>query len=300
MKNLIITLLVVILAGMGIYFLAQNLSYKKDVTTDTTQRQNDEQTSEIQDVEQNKESTVIGKSVLGRDITAYHYGKGDTELLFVGGIHGGYSWNTVLIAYELMDYLKANPDIIPNNIEVTVIPVLNPDGLDKVVGTFGRFTKTDVSSSETVKISGRFNANNVDLSRNFDCNWKSVGMWQITTVSAGSKAFSEPESLAIRNYVETQRPDAIVVWYSAAGGVYASSCDSGVLPQTSTITNIYAKASGYPAYESFDFYETTGDMVNWFAKNKIPAISVLLSTHEDTEWDKNKKGIEALIQHYAK
>jgi len=40
--------------------------------------------------------------------------------------------------------------------------------------------------------------------------------------------------------------------------------------------------------------------VNWLAKNKIPAISVLLSTHTDTEWDKNRKGVEALLQSYAK
>ena len=30
-------------------------------------------------------ATVIGKSVNGKDITAYHYGTGSTELLFVGG-----------------------------------------------------------------------------------------------------------------------------------------------------------------------------------------------------------------------
>ena len=92
----------------------------------------------------------------------------------------------------------------------------------------------------------------------------------------------------------------MVVWYSAAGGVYASSCGSGIMPETSTITNIYAKASGYPANESFDFYDTTGDMVKWLAKKQIPAISVLLTNHKDTEWTKNQKGIEALLKHYAK
>jgi murein tripeptide amidase MpaA len=65
-------------------------------------------------------------------ITAYHYGTGDKEILFVGGIHGGYEWNTALVAYQLMDYLKANPNVIPKNVKVTVIPVLNPDGLIKL------------------------------------------------------------------------------------------------------------------------------------------------------------------------
>lgn len=299
MKNFITILLVVILIGVGAYFLTQK-SPPVDTTTDTTQPQGNEQTADVLKAEQNKESTVIGKSVNRRDITAYHYGSGDTELLFIGGIHGGYSWNTVLVAYELMDYLEANPNAIPSNLKVTVIPVLNPDGLNKVVGTAGRFTPVDVSSSQTVRVSGRFNTNKVDLSRNFDCDWKSTGVWQTQTVSGGSKAFSEPESLALKNYIEAHKPSTAVVWYSSAGGVYASSCGGGIMSETSTITNIYAKASGYPAYESFDFYETSGDTVNWLAKNRIPAISVLLTNHEDTEWDKNLKGIKALLQYYAK
>ena len=72
------------------------------------------------------------------------------------------------------------------------------------------------------------------------------------------------------------------------------------MSETSAITDIYAKASGYPAHEEFDFYEITGDMVDWLAKNNIPAISVLLTTREDVEWTKNLAGIKALFEHYAK
>jgi hypothetical protein len=61
----------------------------------------------------------------------------------------------------------------------------------------------------------------------------------------------------------------------------------------------YAKASGYTADDSFDFYAITGDMVNWFAKEKIDAISVLLTDHTNTEWNKNWAGIEAVIKTYA-
>jgi hypothetical protein len=40
-------------------------------------------------------------------------------------------------------------------------------------------------------------------------------------------------------------------------------------------------------------------MVNWLAKENVPAISVLLTTHEVIEWDKNKAGIEALLGHFT-
>ncbi len=99
--------------------------------------------------------TVIGTSLEGRSINAYHYGTGDTELLFVGGIHGGYEWNTVLVAYELMDYLEEQKNVIPGNIKVTVIPVLNPDGLYNVVGTDGRFATADVPTSQAATVPGQ-------------------------------------------------------------------------------------------------------------------------------------------------
>lgn len=309
MKNVIIIFIVIIVIGVGAYFLVRNTPQNTEGWPNQEPTANPIETptvpppkpSETPTAEQTKKGeTIIGRSILGNEITAYHYGEGETEILFIGGIHGGYSWNTVLVAYELMDYLKANLEVIPANAKVTVVPVLNPDGLSKVVGTVGRFAKADVPSAPAVRVSGRFNTNGVDLNRNFDCDWQSIGIWQKTAVSGGSKVFSEPESQAIKNYAETRNPAAVVVWYSAAGGVFASSCHNGILPQTRALTNIYSAASGYPAYENFDFYEVTGDLVNWLAKKNIPAISVLLSTHEDIEWDKNQAGIEALLLHYAK
>ncbi|MBX4198627.1 hypothetical protein KW782_04875 [Candidatus Parcubacteria bacterium] len=293
MKKTIIILIIVILVGIGAYFLIKGFS-GEEVIPEASPTPTPTATPQA-----NAGQTVIGKSVANRDIIAYHYGTGNTELLFIGGSHGGYEWNTVLVAHELMDYLKANPSIIPKNVKVTVIPVLNPDGLSKVVGTADRFSKSDVSTSEATVISGRFNDNNVDLNRNFDCDWKASGVWQDRTVSGGTKAFSEPESLALKTYVEKSKPEAVVAWYSSAGGVFASNCHNGILADTRTLLNTFAKASGYRAYESYDFYKITGDMVNWLAKNNIPAISVLLTTHEDTEWTKNKAGIDAVLKQYA-
>ena len=304
MKKTIIVVIVVILIVIGIYFISKSASQPAVVNqnptpTDTTQTQ----PAPIQNAPlTNGASSVIGTSVQGRDILAYHYGTGtSTSLLFVGGLHGGYEWNTALVAYQLMDYLKTNPSLIPANANVTVIPVVNPDGLNKIVGTTtGNFTEADAPASLNATIAGRFNANNVDLNRNFDCDWQANGVWQNKTVNGGTSVFSEPESQAIKNYVTANKPTAVVVWYSAAGGVYASNCHSGVLPETESIAKIYSATSGYPAYESFDFYATTGDMVNWLAKEKIPAISVLLTNHTSTEWSKNQAGVDALLKYYSK
>jgi hypothetical protein len=172
--------------------------------------------------------------------------------------------------------------------------------LHAVVGTTtGRFTQADIPVSRDETIPGRFNANEVDLNRNFDCDWQADAKWGSRGVSGGTSVFSEPESQAIRNYIDANDISAVVIWYSAAGGVFASNCHDGVLPETSELTNVYADASGYQAFESYNFYEVTGDMANWLAKEGVPTISVLLTTHEVVEWDKNKKGVDALLEHYA-
>jgi len=296
MKNISIAIGIIILVSVVWYFVSTK---KEPVVVNTSNIQNTATTTPITPAV-DKTKTLIGSSVEKRDILAYHYGTGSKEIVFVGGIHGGYEWNTTLLAYEFMDYLGANPNTIPENIRITIIPVLNPDGLYVVTGKEGRFTKTDVSSSKETVIAGRYNANKVDLGRNFDCDWQAKGMWRTTSVSGGSSAFSEPESIAFKTYIEAQSPVASVVWYSSAGGVFSSSCGGSISPKTKILTDIYASAAGYKAHPTFDFYKTSGDLVNWLARKNIPAISVLLTTHEDTEWTKNLAGVKAVLLEYSK
>lgn len=242
---------------------------------------------------------VIGKSVEDREIESFHYGTGEKELLFVGGIHGGYEWNSVALSYELMDFLEQNNDAIPENLSIVVIPSLNPDGVFRVTNKEGRFAITDVSKIVSVLESARFNANNVDLNRNFDCNWKPESKWRSQTVSAGKNVFSEPEAVAIRDFVIEDKPVAVVFFHSQADTVFASGCGK-ILPQTIDIMNLYAKATGYKSSETFDSYAITGDAGDWLSTIGIPSIAVELKTHEDVEWSKNLLGIKALINYYSK
>ena len=243
---------------------------------------------------------VIGTSVEGRKIESYTYGSGGKHLVFAGGMHGGYEWNSVLLPYMFMDYLESNPEVIPRSLTVTVIPSLNPDGVFKVTGKVGRFEIADVSTDQSILESGRMNANGVDLNRNFDCKWKPEATWRSKTVSAGTAAFSEPEAKALRNFVAENNPDALIFWHSQANAVYASECKEGILPATLDIMNAYAGASGYRPLKSFDAYEVTGDSEGWLASIGIPAITVELKTHETVEWERNLAGIKALFEYYGK
>lgn len=257
-------------------------------------------TTELEQGTQNPQ--LIGSSVEGRDIEEYTFGTpsdSSAHLLFVGGMHGGYEWNSVLLAYEFIDYLEANQSELPENVVVTVIPSLNPDGLFTVTGKEGRFTSEDVSKDQKILAAGRFNVNNVDLNRNFDCNWKPTSTWRSEVVSAGSSVFSEPEAVALKNFVDSNKPTAVIFWHSQSNAVYASKCNGDTLPQTLDIMNVYAKAAGYSAVESFDAYPITGDAEGWLASIGVPAITVELKTHEDVEWKQNLAGIKSLFDYYS-
>ena len=51
---------------------------------------------------------------------------------------------------------------------------------------------------------GRFNGQDVDLNRNWDCNWQPTGIWRDQVVNAGRSVFSEPETLALRDFFLAQ------------------------------------------------------------------------------------------------
>ncbi len=312
MKNYIALFGIIVLIAAVVYFVFIRQANILDVSVDTQDGvvntiitpKAPVATSTLLDVdeatvEEFPTKTLLGQSASGNDIIAYHFGTGNREVLLIGGIHGGYSWNTALLGFELVKYFETTPTAVPEGVRVTVVPVLNPDGLETVVGTTESFAASSVPTDTNATIPGRFNGNTVDLNRNFDCDWQASGVWQNRTVSGGSAAFSEPESRAIRKYIDEHDIAGAVVWYSAAGGVYASNCRNGILPETSTMMNLYAQASGYPAFDKFDFYAITGDMVNWLAKEKIPAISVLLTSHRDMEWTKNRTGVDALLKYFA-
>ena len=244
---------------------------------------------------------VIGQSVEARPIEAYTFGTGATDLLFVGGIHGGYEWNSILLAYQMIDYLQQNEQVIPENVTVHIIPNLNPDGLYAATGLTGRFAATDVPNNDMHASGvGRFNANAVDLNRNFDCKWAPESTWRRQPVSAGTSAFSEPEAEALRAYVAEIEPAAAIFWHSMADNVYASECENGVLPETLTLMRTYAEHGGYGAVPVFDAYPITGDAEGWLASLGIPAVTVELGSRTSTEWTQNLAGTTAVLELYGK
>ncbi len=241
-------------------------------------------------------SQVIGNSYDGRPIHSYRFGSGSVPVVFVGGIHGWYEWNTSLLAYQAIDYFEAYPDRIPANVTLFIIPVANPDGLFTVTQKDGRFAAEDVVDDT---FPGRFNGRNVDLNRNWDCQWSETAVWRDQPVSSGSQPFSEPESRALRDYFLQKNPALVLFWHSAGDGVFAAGCPETYTPSLQLAT-LFGQAAGYPVYEQFPYYPITGDAGDWLATRGIPTISIELKTHEDTDWLANLAGMLAILAYYDK
>jgi hypothetical protein len=222
----------------------------------------------------------IGDSVEGRPIWAWQFGDGDQTIILVGGIHGGYEANGIILSEELVDYFRRFPSDVLPSIRLIIIPAANPDGLE-----------------QGQNIDGRFNANGVDLNRNWGCEWSDTAYLRDREVSPGPRPFSEPESLALRALFIAAEPVAVVFYHSQLGAIFMGQC--GDVPAAYWMGDLLARATGYRHERNFAYYEVSGDASNWLAERGVPAAVVELETRSDPEFEQNLSGVMALQCHFA-
>lgn len=135
------------------------------------------------------EKRVIGHSVNGRAITAWRLGnpKSKKKVLLLAAMHGN--------ERGAVKTLRALRDGRPiKGADIWVVPVVNPDGYAK---------------------NTRQNARKVDLNRNFSTGWKKAG----GATNSGKKAFSEPESRAVRDFAATIKPLYTISFHQPLNGI---------------------------------------------------------------------------------
>jgi murein peptide amidase A len=134
---------------------------------------------------------LIGRSVQGRPINVVRIGDpaAPRKVLVVGMIHGDEPEGR-----KVVDLLRTAA--APPGAELLLVRDLNPDGLQRHT---------------------RQNAHGVDLNRNSSQGRRFLG-GPGTRFYAGPKAFSEPETRAIRALILATRP-AVTVWYHQPFGL---------------------------------------------------------------------------------
>jgi predicted deacylase len=226
--------------------------------------------------------SIIGFSLAGRPIEVYTFGSGEKEYLIVAGIHGGYEWNTVALANELITHINQNPDAIPSDVTLYIIRNMNPDG-----------------EARSHDVDGRVNNNDVDLNRNFPADnwvadWNRNGCWIYRPTTGGAYAGSEPETRTVMSFIGSRKLKAIISYHSAALGIFP-----GGVPWTADskrLAKALSKATGYP-YPPIDTgCEYTGTLADWAVENGVGAsVDMELRDHKNTDFEDNLKALNVLL-----
>lgn len=138
---------------------------------------------------------LLGGSVRGRPIEATVFEGGGGCVLILGGIHGDEPVSSALVG-RLADHLEARPEARFGK-RVVLIPRANPDGLAAAT---------------------RWNANGVDLNRNFPTGNFTAGRRH------GAAPLSEPESRALAGAIARYAPSCVV---SVHGPLECIDADGG-------------------------------------------------------------------------
>jgi LysM repeat protein len=221
---------------------------------------------------------VYGTSVEGRDLVAYRLGTGPSARAIIGGIHGGYEWNTVDLVSKTLEYFQNHPELIPPNVTLYLIPCMNPDGYAAGRG-----------------LAARTNSRGVDLNRNWDYQWQITATHGTRPISAGSAPFSEPETAALRDFILERHIELAIFYHSAMGKIFSGAERSRCA--TFELAEMMSRVTGYPhAPEGVPGQITTGDAIDWLSAQGIATIEIELTDHQNIEWERNLRGILAFLK----
>jgi len=229
------------------------------------------------------EAFSIGQSVQEKSLDMYRFGNGPIVRVIIGAIHGGYESNTATLVYLLRDDLRNGSIVVPEEITLYLLPVFNPDG-------FYNFLNQP---------EGRGNAHGVDINRNWSVlwqpDWDRTGCFNYLRLTAGEQPFSEPEVIALRDFLLANKVDALISYHSAMSAIFAGGQPEPD-PASDSLARALSAASLYlypPVNDPGCQY--TGQLIDWAAAQGIAAVDVELTDHESNDILINRKLLEAFL-----
>nr|XP_034834186.1 zinc carboxypeptidase-like [Maniola hyperantus] len=171
---------------------------------------------------------VMGKSFEDRDIKGviirYRPRTNSTRPLIgmlEGALHAREWITPATITWIVKEFLTSRDREIralAENLEWHIFPVVNPDGYNYTFTTNRMWRKNRSTRNFTsCAASGVADdmSNGIDLNRNFDSVWMSIGASDnpCSNTFAGPVAFSEPESRAISTYVDRLNAEGRMIYY---------------------------------------------------------------------------------------
>ncbi|MBX3032096.1 MAG: zinc carboxypeptidase [Chloroflexi bacterium] len=194
---------------------------------------------------------------------------------------------------------------IVNTTEVFIAPDLNPDGAAyDLAKEFPRRWRKNRQPTG--------GATGTDLNRNFGYRWGCCGGASKTPSSnhfRGAKAFSAPETRAMRRLVKSRQFTMILSLHSYGGQVlvpygYTRKDRPADMPKASLATvrrlaKGYGKRAGYTPMQASDLYINSGTFGDWaMGKLRLPALTIELAptTADGGGFYPEASAIEGLVQ----
>lgn len=228
----------------------------------------------------------IGKSLEGRDIWAIRISgdlaNADTlpAAIFMGGHHAREHLSIEMpiyyIEYLLTEYANGNPRIqrLVSGRDLHFVPMVNPDGAEYDIST---------GSYKSWRKNRRQNGNGtygVDLNRNYGYGWGGGGASTSPNSDTyrGPSAFSEPETQAIKKYVEThENITSLLSFHTYSqlilypwGHQYEGISNTRDKQVHEVMAKKMAEWNGYRPQQSSELYIASGDTTDWsYGEHKI-------------------------------
>lgn len=207
----------------------------------------------------------VGKSCLGRDITALKINDSQEYVLFTAAFHGSEHITSNVLLMFIEDFCCAyetgrslcgiNVKKALGNRGVIFVPRVNPDGCEIAINGINSCGKSaDAIRKMCMGDFKRYNANwrGVDLNHNFDAGWQELRLREIKagilgpapTRFGGYRPHSEPETQAIVNLCRDYYITHAIALHSQGEVIYWSY--NGLEDEKSKqMAKIMATTSGY-------------------------------------------------------
>jgi len=221
----------------------------------------------------------IGKSVEGREVWTLRISGSSAPagslpaIYFLGAHHAREHLSTgipLMLADHLVKAYNSNDEKVRAllaNREVYITPLVNPDGKQYDIES-GRYRSWRKNRKEN---SG--GSRGVDLNRNYSFGWGGGGAStsQSSDTYRGTEAFSEPETQAVKRFVEHHENITTLLSFHTFselilypwGHIYESIPNERDLAVHKTMAETMAQWNGYTPQQSSDLYIASGDTTDW-------------------------------------
>ncbi len=265
----------------------------------------------------------IGKSCLGKDLTALKIGVSDSYCLITAGMHGSERITSTVILMFLEQLCKSfKMDGTLSGVKVRkgmlgrgviIVPCVNPDGCDiSLLGAKACGINAEKLNNICKGDFKKWNANfrGVDLNHNFNADWENLHekeklmgiIGPAPTRFGGYKPHSEPETVALVNLCKKVNIRHTLALHSQGEVIYWTFGDK-VIPKAKKMAEIMAASSGYALDVPVNI-ATGGGFKDWFIKEfNRPGFTVEIGKGENplpvTDIMKIYKQIEEMLVLYC-